>query len=162
MEEQIQQKPTAVKVIGWFLILVSVFSFLSSAFSFPLLDDVEPKYLIFSYSVTIALYIYGILYLIMLLISSIQFLRLRNWARRSLEILTWLYIILFSAEAIYYLTREKFFVYQLLIDAGIDLDSTLKTAVIVFYLLIKGIGVAIAAVIIKHLRSETVRNAMIH
>ena len=162
MEEQIPQKPKAVKVISWFLIFVAVFSLLSSTFSLSLLESVESKYQMFSNTTLIFFYIYGLLYATVLLVSGIQFLRLRSWARSSLEILSWLYIITISAEAIYYVTRENFYVYQILIDSGIDLDSTLKAVVMVIYLMIKGIGVAIAAVILKHLRSATVRNAMIH
>ncbi len=154
--------PKSVKVIGWLLIIASVYSILSSVFSFLFLDALEPKYQMYSYSMRIFLTIYGLLFVATALVSSIQFLRLRNWARRALEALSWLYIIQQVARAIYMLLIHESYFLEIMLDAGLDPSSILKTVFIGLYVFVIGLGIVLALIILKHLGGDTIKNAMIH
>jgi len=162
MEEQVLQKPTSVTVIGVFLILASVFTILSTLFGLLIIEDIDSSLLLYSPAVTFALNLFSILYYIALLVVSVQFLKLKEWARRTTEVFTWIYIFWTILFTIYGFNDVQQHMIKTFENFGLQLSSTLATLLVGFQVSILVFTLAIASAILIYLRSKTVRNAMIH
>ena len=105
--------------------------------------------------------IFNILSGVALLFGSINFLKLKSWARLMLEILVWIYmaemIVLFVLVKVFGI-QEIYFVPQFIEDERAN--SGVKTMVTVIFV-VSGIAyVVITGFVLKHLRGDTIRSWM--
>ena len=96
-------RPTCISVIGWFWIIVGGLMFLSGTIGFvAFLLTLCPAQNenILRHSVSPLLWVVPVVAILQLVVailavvSGIHFLKLRHWARRALEVLTWAFLIL--------------------------------------------------------------------
>jgi len=167
MNDQSQNKPSSLVFIGWFLIMTSAFLILSSTFGvvfkyFGGLDAASLKAAqLYPEPLNSLMVVFWFVYDIFLLVSSIQFLRLRAWARSSLEVLTWIYImnaLVFMILAL--LPIENNFINFL--DSSLTQfgDTVLFILKVLIYSTF-AICLTVAAIIVFKLRSATIRNAFV-
>lgn len=112
MEVTAKKRPTSVTVIGWIFIALAGLMILSSIMAFavfsimkhmgvdiPPLPAEAPGFVSIISQNPDLFILLQIGFAIFVLITSIQFLRLRSWARTTLEILSWLgfvYLVIFE------------------------------------------------------------------
>ncbi|HEX2898041.1 MAG TPA: hypothetical protein VHP63_08345 [candidate division Zixibacteria bacterium] len=148
-------KPRSLRVIGVLLIIAALFSIASGVLAFVMADKTEigESFKLYPSEYDNLLNIYGFTYSIVLLIASIQFLRLVKWARSLLEVLTWMYIIQQATICVLYVNL-------LLKKKGELVPSEWAVLAAVIMTLIYISGIVIALIILKYLRSDKIRNAM--
>ena len=162
MEEQVKPKPTSIKVIGVFLIFVAAYSLLSTAAGFMIMGGFKSAVLMFPLPFTIFLSITGVIYSVILLVSSIKFLKQIIWARTSLIILTWIYIIEMLLIAAYLILIRKSYFSEVIRNVGFEPSSTMLGILTAFYVIVTVVSVVVAGIILKYLYGNIIRNAMIH
>lgn len=160
MEEQTVEKPTAVVLIGWFGILTSLILLLLYIDEIMLADDLDSRYDPFSPMVTLFLNVYYNLCSIIILISSIFFLKLRKWARNALELLSWIGIV--DGIILLIVLLRKGFIKGIMMDSDTPYTFAGEVFLTGFFMIVFGILMAISIVIIIFLRTSKVRNAMIN
>ena len=167
MYEQYPKKPTSLVFIGWFLISVSTLIVLTDLFSlsFKYFGGLDPAAVedaqIFPEPINTIMVAFWFVYYIFLLVSSIQFLRLRPWARTSLEILTWIYICYTLVFLIWELLPiENKFTNNLYSVLG-QFGETFLKFIKVFLFLTSAVYIIAGSFIVKYLRSATIRDAFI-
>ena len=173
-------KPSSLSLIGWFLVMVAALTILSSAASLLKMNYSSTKSveirkpfgkstlvgrkINFSFmlqSHVTPLNIFNILFGITLLIGSINFLKLKSWARLMIEILAWIFLtemfVLFVSVKVFGI-QEIYLVPQFFEDQGAN--SGVKTMVTVIFV-VSGIAyVVITGFVLKHLRGDTIRSWM--
>jgi hypothetical protein len=113
-----KKRPTAVTVIGWIFIAGAILMILSggmgfAAFSFMKQMGVErppiPEQAPFQFSVMEVIFqhfgliaMVQVVLAIFIIIASIQFLRLRRWARTALEVIAWLGLVYLVSFGIFW------------------------------------------------------------
>jgi hypothetical protein len=115
-----KRRPTSVTVIAWIFIAGAILMILSggmgfAAFTFmkqtagglpPLSEDIPGQLgimkFVFQYFELIA--IVQVAFAIFVMIASIQFLRLRRWARTALEVIAWLGLVYIVGFGIFWVT----------------------------------------------------------
>ena len=160
MEERTVQKPTAVVLIGWFGIIVSLIFLFLFIDELVFTDDLVTVYHPFSPTITFYFYIYDISYTIIFLISCINFLKLRMWARNAMEILSWIGI--FDGVIFSIIMLKNRLVYNMMMQSDISYTVAGEVFLTSLILFVFVLLIAISIVIIYYLRSKSVRNAMIH
>ena len=159
MEGQAQVKPTAVVLIGWFGILISIISLLLYFDDILFAEDLDTRWEPFSPTITYFLNIYFNLSSVFFLISSIFFLKLRMWARNAMEILSWIGIIDGVILLIIFLKARL--VYDMMMDSDTPYTVAMEVLLTALFLFVFVFALAVSIVIIVYLRTSKVRNAMI-
>jgi len=170
-ENIIQKKPLSVKIIAWIFIVLSALLILSTSiglieinyifsrivsltdiarglerYNFP--QFAKTVYIIFFMYINPMFWFFLLTY-VFIFISGIQFLRLNEWARRSLEIICWLSLV--------YLVGISIFIGLTILYSQIAIFNLFTVFIAISPLVIYGPPTII---IIKFLRGDTVRNAM--
>lgn len=169
INKRADEKPESLKLIAWFLIIISALILLRSIQSqiFDLaaglaeLNSGDQDFFL-ELTDTILIVIW-IAYYIVLLISSIHLLQLKLWALETVEFLTWLYLVC----TFLILTLPLFPIgYRSLENFGLSPDSesgeSVGDSMRTFLLIVKGIGIAVAIVILLCLRGKTIKKAFSH
>ncbi len=118
-----EDKPASVKIIGWIFIIYSVFTLVMGAFGivamkvfnslgqefgggaqgvpFTSVFDIYEQMGI-SVNMMIGFAVYMVVLNIAMFVSAVEFLRLKSWARKSLEVLSWIMIVQTIGTAVYF------------------------------------------------------------
>jgi len=160
MEEQTVQKPTAVVLIGWFGILLSLIFLLLFVDEIMFTDELDTRYEPFSPTTTFYLSVYDKIYFILFLISSIYFLKLRMWARNAMEILSWIGII--DGVILLVILLKCRLIYDLMMSTDTPYTVAMEVLLTALFMFVFAFALAVSIVIIVYLRSNKVRNAMIN
>lgn len=173
-----KKRPTSVTVIGWMFIASTILMILSggmgfAAFTFmkqtaggvpPLSEDIPGQLrvieIVFQYFELIA--VVQVAFAIFILIASIQFLRLRRWARTALEVVSWLGLVYMVGFGIVWVASWIGITSSIPLTEGTPGPSPLFNIVSV----VMGSLVAVCwavplVVIIVFLRGKTVRGALL-
>ena len=162
MEERIQQKPTAVRVIGIFLIVTSAYMILTSPYAIASAWSFDSSLLLFSPTVTFIINTFWLVYYVALLIVSVHFLKAKEWARSTIDVFTWIYLFLSSGISAYMLIGKPNHMEIIFESSGFELTPTMGNILLGLQISILVFSLAIAVAILIYLRSSKVRNAMIH
>jgi hypothetical protein len=163
--KKVLQKPESLKLISWFLIVLSVFNILrfgpaqlsiivtsivqldpgAEGFFIDLVD-------ILSIAILIAYYI-------LLLVSSIHLLQLNQWALDTVEILTWIYLIYSSILIVLTLLpigNLSLAIFEMAPEGkeGESIRSSMRTII----LLSRGLGIIISVAILFGLNGKSIKS----
>jgi hypothetical protein len=167
------EKPKFIQVIGWTYLALSLITFISSVFGFtsysiiksgvegelPMPEDIPEQFKIF-WSL---LPYYDIITLeqtilsAFVLVASIQFLRLRKWARTAIEIVSWLVVIFHMGFCIIWIYLWMGLSINISGDMGSGMVPILGIGVTVFGVLVILVLTIPFFVVIRYLRREKTR-----
>lgn len=164
----LEKKPTSVTVIGWIFIAITILMVLTGAMGFMAFRLLQQKEvlmtkdtpilfkLIFQYSYILAFL--QIIFAIFVMIASIQFLKLRPWARTALEIISWLSLVYVIIVSIFCVVKTG----MILSSPGAESTSCMFNILgVVAVILVTIVWAIPLIVIIKFLRGTTIKEAII-
>jgi len=164
------KRPTSVSVIGWLWIGIAILALLANggALVFHLIEEQpvsqdmpaadadergsrQEADLLFRHMPIIASFMVALA--VYTVVAASYFLKLRSWARTSLEAVSWVGLVLLVASSVYHIVlfRNRFGMF------GSVSESVVPVVVVVMSLVYYGVPLA---VIIRFLRGETIRRAM--
>lgn len=154
-----EKRPTCVSVIGWVWIILGGLMCLSSAMailSFAVIgemahDDSDMPFLfqIFPWIVAVQ-----IIVAVIGLVAGVNFLKLKAWSRRILEILTW-------AMILFVIGFGGFLFFHIYSASSMQLSLGFGIMELIFMIVVIGIYGVPLSIMLKYLRGEKVKSAMI-
>ena len=152
------KQPTCVTVIGWVWIIIGAFTSLSATkalFSSVMIgkivkDKPDTQFIVY------ALLLYAIIKIgvaVLAIVSGINFLKLKSWARNVLEGMTWLFLILIVVYMV-------FWAFNWVSMSSVYVQRGFNIMVVIIGMIITGISGVPLAIMLKYLRGDTIKNAI--
>ncbi|MCP4345385.1 MAG: DUF3810 domain-containing protein [Desulfobacterales bacterium] len=152
-----EKRPTCVTVIGWAWTIIGGLTCLSAIMAFSTLTMIsqlpQNPNIPFILRIFPLLAIVQIGFAILALVSGINFLKLKSWARNVLETLTWIFLVFIVCFSIFWLFN------WFSMASGLE-PRSFGIMGAVMCLIITGIYGVPFGIMLKYLRSPKVRNAM--
>jgi hypothetical protein len=158
-----EKRPTCVTVIGWTWIILGglmCFSSIMGLFSFVMIDKMSQGHAAVHPDTPALLKIFPLLAVVQILLGAlgvyagISFLKLKRWSRKTLEILSWVMLAFVVGFMV-------FWVFNWLSMAAVHGHQGFQFGGAIMGVVVTGIYAVPLGTMVKFLRGEKVKNAMI-